>query len=121
MEILEKNLNEYEKEHKKVSYKNLLKWLGIYDNMVLCNEIVKFHELELQYGSDYNKETEEYEEIYQYFICDISNWALRKIEEEFSDELIIYWCEDLQVYVLGVDHLGTSWDYVLTGVKAEII
>lgn len=121
MEVLEKDLNEYEKEHKKISYKRLLERLDIYNNMVLCNEITKFHELELVTGSDYDEETEEYTEIYQYFICDISSWALEKIENEYSDELIIYWCEDLQVYVLGVDHLGTSWDYVLTGVKAEIL
>jgi len=114
MDLIESRVNEYEKEHKKVSYKNLLQWLDIYNNMVLCNEIVKFHELDLEVGNDED-------EIYQYYICDISNWAMRKIQEEFSDELIIYWCEDLQVYVLGVDHLGTSWDYVLTGVELNII
>lgn len=114
MEILKSKLNEYELEHKKVSYKNLLQWLDIYDNMVLCNEIVKYHELDLEVGNDND-------EIYQYYICDISNWAMRKIQEKFSEELIIYWCEDLQVYVLGVDHYGTAWDYVLTGVDAEII
>ena len=114
MDLIESRVNECEKEHKKVSYKNLLQWLDIYNNMVLCNEIVKFHELDLEVGNDED-------EIYQYYICDISNWAMRKIQEEFSDELIIYWCEDLQVYVLGVDHLGTSWDYVLTGVELNII
>ena len=110
----EKQATEEELKYKKLSYKHLLEILDIYNNMVLCNNITEFHDLRLVNGVDFDEENEEYTEIYQYFICSISDWALKKAKET---DLIIYYCNDLDVYVLGVDHFGTSWDYVLTDVE----
>lgn len=66
-------------------------------------------------GSDYDEENDEYIDIYQYFLIDlcIDEEALK----ELSSDLIIAWSETLQNYVLFVDHLGTSWDYVITNIE----
>ena len=79
MYVNQKELNEYEKEHKKISYKTLVNKL--FDNMILCNNIssVLYDKMELEIGSDYNEEIEEYEDIYQYFIVDFSDWAYDKM------------------------------------------
>lgn len=37
---------------------------------------------------------------------------------EYTDELVFY-NERLHVYIWGVSHFGTSWDYVLTNIKLE--
>ena len=55
-------------------------------------------------------------EIYQYFI--ISSWAADIIAEFTNDP--IYYIEVLDMYIWGITHWGTSWDYVLTDVKLEI-
>lgn len=116
MYVNKKELNEYEKEHKKISYKTLVNKL--FDNMILCNNIssVLYDKMELEIGSDYNEEIEEYEDIYQYFIVDFSDWAYDKMKEFLQDEIILYYVNELDIYVLGVAHFGTSWDYVLTDI-----
>ena len=54
-------------------------------------------------------------EIYQYYI--ISDQGAR-ILKEYTDE-IVYYIPVLDIYVWGVTHWGTSWDYVLTNIKIE--
>ena len=61
------------------------------------------------------EEQDEQPEIFQYFI--ISDQGAR-ILEEYTNEIIFY-NEDLDLYVWGVTHCGTSWDYVLTDIKIE--
>lgn len=83
---------------------------------VLCNNVGKrFDHLELVHGSDYNEETEEYIEVYQYFI--ISNFGYDLLKE-YTNETV-YYDDELDVYVWGVTHCGTSWSYVLTDIKLE--
>ena len=55
----------------------------------------------------------EYEEVYQYYI--ISDHGYRMLEE-YTNE-IVYYHEGLDMYVWGITHFGTSWDYVLTDIK----
>ena len=51
-------------------------------------------------------------EIYQYFIVDYNGAEiLRECNE------IVFYNETLDMYVWGVTHWGTSWDYVLTNIK----
>ena len=54
-------------------------------------------------------------EIFQYYIVD-DNGAriLSKCNE------IVFYNEELDMYVWGVTHWGTSWDYVLTDIKLEL-
>ena len=66
-------------------------------------------------GSEYNEETEEYKEVYQYFI--IGEYGARILSDETNE--IIYRNEELDLYVWGVTHYGTSWDYVLTDIAIE--
>lgn len=52
-------------------------------------------------------------DIYQDYI--ISEYGYEFLAEN-TDELVFY-NERLHVYIWGVSHFGTSWDYVLTNVK----
>lgn len=106
--IHEKDLNEYEKENKRLSYKNLF-----YNDegLILCNNIANdYDELELVNGEDYDDESDEYAEIYQYYIIDDS--TARRLIDDTNE--IIYYHNRLDIYILGVTHCGTSWGYVLT-------
>lgn len=58
---------------------------------------------------------EYYEEIYQYYIVSRSGF---EILEELDE--IVFYNEELDMYVWGVTHYGTSWDYVLTDVVLDI-
>lgn len=52
------------------------------------------------------------DEIYQYYIVsDNGAEILKEINE------IVFYNEELDMYVWGVTHWGTSWDYVLTDIK----
>lgn len=107
--INEKDLNDYEKDNKILSYANLF-----YDNddMILCNNIANdWEDLELVNGSDYNENDDIYEEIYQYYIIDDSTAERLK---NYTDE-IIYYHNRLDIYILGVTHYGTNWHYVYSG------
>lgn len=52
-------------------------------------------------------------EIFQYFIISEQGANILK---EWTDE-IVYYNETLDMYVWGVTHLGTDWDYVLTDIQ----
>ena len=118
------DLNEYEREHNKISYKRLIN--KFFTDMILCNDITKlfyneiggkYCEPSLELGTDYDEETDEYYDIYQYFIVDFSNYTytlFEKYREQLGNELILYYIDELDIYILGVTHFGTSWDYILT-------
>ena len=128
MYVKNEDLNEYEKENNKISYKRLVNRL--FTDMILCNDIVKlfYTELNGQYiepefvvGCDYNEEYEENIDVYQYFIVDFNSYTyehiLKKYAEQLSNEIILYYIEELDLYILGVTHFGTGWDYVLTDIE----
>lgn len=52
-------------------------------------------------------------EIFQYFI--ISNSGAEILKEWTSE--IVFYNEELNMYVWGVTHFGTCWDYVLTDIE----
>lgn len=54
-------------------------------------------------------------EIFQYFIIS-DNGA--EILKDYTEEQVFY-NEELDMYVWGVTHYGTSWDYVLTDIPCE--
>lgn len=127
MYIKKENLNEYEREHNKISFKTLVNKLFI--DMILCNDITKlfytdingvYTEPQVEIGEDYDQEAEEYIDIYQYFIVDFSSWTydlMTKYSKQFGKEFILYYIEELNLYILGVTHFGTGWDYVLTDIE----
>ena len=63
-------------------------------------------------GSEYDEDTDSYAEIFQYYIIS-GNGA--EILQLFTDEIVFY-NEELDMYVWGVTHFGTGWDYVLTDI-----
>lgn len=127
MYVKKEDLNEYEKEHNKISFKRLVNKL--FTDMILCNDITKlfyseiggkYTEPQIKIGTDYDEETEEQIDVYQYFIVDFSNWTyelITKYKEQFGKEFILYYIKELNLYILGVTHFGTGWDYVLTDIE----
>ena len=66
-------------------------------------------ELEEEVENSYNPE------IYQYYIVsDRGAEILKQINE------IVFYNEELDMYVWGVTHYGTSWSYVLTDIKCNV-
>ena len=59
------------------------------------------------------REQDNQPEIFQYFI--ISDEGAR-ILKDWTDEIVFY-NEELDMYIWGVTHVGTSWDYVLTDIE----
>ncbi len=81
------------------------------DCLILNNEIIKhIDDFYIENGSDYDEETGNYVDVFQYFIID-GNSA--ENFERFTDE-IIYYSEKLDMYLLGVTHFGTAWNGVMT-------
>lgn len=60
-------------------------------------------------------EQENNPEIFQYYIIS-DNGA--EILQTWTNEIVFY-IDYLDIYVWGVTHWGTSWDYVLTNIKIE--
>ena len=80
----------------------------------------KYTEPQIEIGTDYDEETDEQVDIYQYFIVDFSSWTyelMTKYKEQFGKEFILYYIEELELYILGITHFGTGWDYVLTDIE----
>lgn len=87
-------------------------------NHVLCNDALRigeFDDWQLCNGSELDDE-DNYAEVFQYYIID-DNGA--RILCEYTDELVWY-NEKYDVYVWGVTHWGTSWDYVLTDIRCNV-
>lgn len=98
---------------------------GFIDNSAEIEELEeKIEELEEQ--GDMEEEIEELREkieeleeeqdycheIYQYYIVSDNGAELLKEINE-----IVFYNEELDMYVWGVTHWGTSWDYVLTDIE----
>ncbi|EPD59103.1 hypothetical protein HMPREF1215_00710 [Coprococcus sp. HPP0074] len=72
------------------------------------NEIVtQIENLEEEQEQSYNQD------IFQYFI--VSDQGVEMIKQYTDDPL--FYNETLDMYVWGITHFGTSWNYVLTDVK----
>lgn len=113
-------VSSYGVEHNRVDYRTLAK---CFDG-VLCNDITKlfystingeYNEPELYNGCDYDEENDCYEDIYQYYI--ISSYGAELLGR-YTNE-IVWYIPILDIYVWGITHFGTSWDYVLTDIKIE--
>ncbi len=69
----------------------------------------KINELEEEQENSYNAD------IYQYYIVsDNGARILKEINE------IVFYNEELDMYIWGVTHCGTSWDYVLTDIPCNV-
>lgn len=61
------------------------------------------------------EEQDQMDDIFQYYIVsDNGAEILKEINE------IVFYNEELDMYVWGVTHFGTSWSYVLTDIKCNV-
>lgn len=115
----------------RISYAELARRVGdtVLNNTIMSQTQTDGYYFDLENGADtycYKHETEEecakddsncdYEsvEVYQTYI--ISGNSADYLERN-TDE-IIYYCDKLDIYLWGITHFGTGWDYVHTSVKA---
>lgn len=117
MFVNESNLNEEEKRTGKISYRRLINRIS--NGIWLFNNAPKLSNYDFEYevNSDYDEETDEYTDIYQYYLIDIDNYMIEKLNDLGCKDVIIAWSETLEEYVLMVNHFGTSWDYVMTDIS----
>lgn len=65
--------------------------------------------------AELEEEQDQMDDIYQYYIVsDNGAEILKEINE------IVFYNEELDMYVWGVTHYGTSWSYVLTDIKCNV-
>ena len=79
------------------TYADLARTVG---DMVLANEMAK-RPLELVSG-----DCAPWDEVFQWYIISDPSFIM-----EHTDELVFH-DEELDLYILGVTHFGTGWDYV---------
>lgn len=73
---------------------------------------------ELVNGLDFDYEEEEIieePEVFQWYIVSDSG---AQIIQDYTNE-ILYYHDELDIYLWGVTHLGTGWDYVLTDIPCN--
>lgn len=81
---------------------------------VLNNDIIQYTGIEnWELINGYEEDEDGWYEVYQYYIISNSGYAFLR---DYTDE-IVYYHEDLDMYVWGITHFGTSWDYVLTDIR----
>lgn len=79
-------------------------------SQILENEINEINEQ----IEELESEQDEGQEVFQWFIVD--DWGARLLQDINE---IVYYNEKLDMYLWGVTHYGTSWDYVLTSIKID--
>ena len=109
-------ISEYGQKHNRLDYATFAKAF----DAVLNNNIFNMgwnigNGWELINGFDYDEETEEAQEVFQWFI--VSDNGAQMIQD-YTDE-ILYYHEELDIYLWGVTHWGTSWDYVLMDIPCN--
>ena len=60
-------------------------------------------------------DNEIHNDVFSYYIIDDCGAEILK---EYTDELV-YYSSELDMYIWGVTHWGTSWSYVLTSIEID--
>ena len=98
-----------------LSYATLCKLC--FTDMILCNNITEIDESiynNLEWEPDEEDGDDwEYPEIYQYYLVDTNNYFF----EEYRENFLMSYSDKLDLWVLCVDHFGTGWKYISSGVK----
>lgn len=103
-------VSDYALENGYLDYLTLSKIVG---DCILSNELLAYTGYENWDLVSGDIAEDNYFEIYQYYIIAESG---AKFLEEYTDELV-YYHERLDMYLWGITHFGTSWDYVLTDIE----
>ena len=94
-----------------ISYKDATEYFN--NSLILCNNIIEIDEFIWDNCELYNLDRE----FFQYFLTDCSKDDAERLHEWFG--LNFLYSEKLDLYILAVEHLGTSWDDVSCGVYDE--
>lgn len=96
-------------------------WINEYNNELLIDDydVETFDDLtdddieEIidNYGDDIMDDLGLYPDVYQWYIIRESDVSL--LEKDYP----IYYCDELDLYIVGITHLGISWDMVYTKVE----
>lgn len=111
-------ISQYGQQQGYLDYRTLAKAF----DAVLVNDITKLFYADINgtwsEAEQINGYTEDDEqaEIFQYYIVSAAG---AEILQEYTNDPIFY-IDYLDMYIWGVTHFGTAWDYVLTDVKLEV-
>ena len=115
-------ISEYGQKNNRVDYATLAKSF----DAVISNDLMEktadigYWELEngdlTYYYHQGKRYTEEELEVYQWYIISDNGASILK---DWTNE-IVYYNDELDLYLWGVTHYGTSWDYVLTDIKCNV-
>ena len=96
-------------------------WINEYNNELLIDDydVETFDDLTdddiekiiYNYGDDIMNDLYLYPDVYQWYIvreCDVF-----LLEKDYP----IYYCDELDLYIVGITHCGVSWDMVYTDVE----
>lgn len=110
--------NELSKEDLKMGYISYYTFAQAFEcilnNSIFSMALMHGYEWELLNGTDYNEEDDYYYDIFQYYIVDECGADLI---QEFLPNDILYYNEELDMYLWGITHFGTSWRIVPTDIK----
>ena len=109
-------ISEYGRKNGFVDYRTLAKSFDAVLNNDIINKTSDIGYWDVINGSEYDEETDSYADIFQYYI--ISSQGAEILQRETEE--IVFYNEELDMYVWGVTHFGTAWDYVLTDIQCEI-
>lgn len=105
-------VSSYGLENGYLDYQTLARMVG---DCVLNNYIFEYGGYEnwaLENGME-EDEDGYFNEVYQYYI--ISNDGARLLKD-LTDEIVFYH-EELDMYLWGITHFGTAWSHILTDIK----
>ena len=105
-------LNGEEKKTGRVSYRRIIE--RYISDFVLCLKINEVDEFVWENMQNVDFDSDEEICIYQYYLCNLSDFE-RETLLEYG--IILSYSNVLDLDVLCVDHLGTSWAYVMTDVE----
>ena len=104
-------VSDYGLENGYLDYLTLSKIVG---DAVLNNEIISHTGVEnWELENGYEEDEDGWYEVFQYYIISDHGASILK---DYTDELV-YYNEQLDMYLWGITHFGTAWDYVLTDIK----
>lgn len=96
-------------------------WINEYNNELLIDDydVETFDDLTdddiekiiYNYGDDIINDLGLYPDVYQWYIIRECDVFLLK------NDYPIYYCDELDLYIVGITHLGVSWDMVYTNVE----
>lgn len=105
-------ISEYGLKYGYVDYRCLASAFDAVLNNDIMNKTANIGYWEQITGFEDNSEEECFPEIFQWYI--VSDNAVQILEEAGE---IVFFNPDLDMYLWGVTHWGTGWDYVLTNIK----